>query len=77
MAEELLLFAPLLRELRIEMALAAERERLSTFSGAILALKEQLPTMAVNFEEAKSCVQKYYLRRDADRIAALVSAPKF
>lgn len=71
-----LLFADLIREGREAMRLSAERERLSTLSGRLLALKQEMPAMMVNFEEAKSCVQRYYVRREADQIAALVASQK-
>ncbi len=74
--EELLLFAPLLRELKAERQLVAERERRSTFSGRLLALKEQMPYMMIDRDQASACVKNYYLRREADQIAGLVATQK-
>ena len=75
--EELLLFAPLLRELKAERQLVAERERRSTFGGRIFALREQIPMMQIDRSQASACVKNYYLRREADQIAALVATQKF
>ncbi len=75
MAEELL-FGPLLRELKAERQLVAERERRSTFSGKMSALREELPQLNLTRAEVKSHVEAYYRRQEAAEIAALVAERK-
>ncbi len=75
--EELYLFGPLIREGRVAMQLAREEERRSTFGGRLQALKQEMPMMMIDRDQASACVKNYYLRRDADQIAALVATPKF
>ena len=76
MAAELL-FGDLIRELRVARQLAREEERRSTFSGRLQALKEEMPTMMVDPDQAKSCVERYYIRQQAGEIVGLLFPQKF